>query len=71
MRFSAVFRDGDSAMNVTPLASSDLQSWSDIGLTETVTNVDQTDVPDGFRRRAWQASGTSTTLFIRFRLSYE
>jgi len=70
-RFTAVLRDGDSAMNIAPLASNDLQSWSGIGLTEIMTNVDQTGVPDGFRRRTWQASRTSTTLFIRFRISYE
>ena len=71
VRFTAVLRDGDSAMNIAPLASNDLQSWSGIGLTEIMTNVDQTGVPDGFRRRTWQASRTSTTLFIRFRISYE
>jgi hypothetical protein len=70
MRFSAIIREGDSAMSIAPLASTNLQSWSSVGLTE-LESVDQTDVPNGFRRRAWQAPGTSTTLFIRFRISYE
>jgi DNA/RNA endonuclease G (NUC1) len=70
MRFSAIIREGDSAMSIAPLASTNLQSWSSVGLTE-LESVDQTDVPNGFRRRAWQAPGTSTTLFIRFRISYQ
>lgn len=70
MRFSAVVRQGDSAMSVAPMASTNLQTWSSAALTE-LENVDQTDVPNGFRRRAWQAPATNTALFIRFRINYE
>ena len=70
MRFSAIVRSGDSALTVSPLVSTNLQSWSGVGLTE-LESVDQTDVPNGFRRRAWQAPATNASLFIRFEFSYQ
>ena len=70
IRFSAIVRQGDSAMSVSPLVSTNLHSWSSAGLTE-LENVDQTDVMPGFRRRAWQAPATTTALFVRFSVSYE
>ena len=70
MRFSAIVRSDDSALTVSPLVSTNLLSWNSVGLTE-LESVDQTDVPPGFRRRAWQAPTTNPSLFIRFSLSYE
>jgi hypothetical protein len=70
MRFSAILRDGDNALTVTPLVSTNLQSWSDTGLTEA-QNVSQAGVPDGFRRRTWEGPSSGSSVFIRFRISYE
>lgn len=70
MRFSVIVRSGDSALTISPLVSTNLQSWSNVGLAE-LESVDQTDVPPGFRRREWQAPATNPALFIRFSLSYE
>jgi len=70
MRFSAIVRSGDSALTVSPLVSTNLQSWSSAGIAE-LESVDQTDVPNGFRRRAWQAPATNASLFIRFEFSYQ
>ena len=70
MSFSAIVRDGDNALTVTPLASTNLQSWINTGLTEA-QNVSQSGVPAGFRRRAWEVSANSNALFIRFGVNYE
>jgi hypothetical protein len=69
-RFSTIVRDGDSALTVTPLASTDLRSgWSNAVLTEVTAN--QSGVPQGFLRRTWEVPGTNAALFIRFEVSYE
>jgi hypothetical protein len=70
VRFGAIVRDGDEALTVSPVTSTDLRAgWSSAGLTEVTT--DQSGVPTGFRRRAWEAPGTNAALFIRFEVSYE
>jgi hypothetical protein len=71
VRFIAVVRDGDTEMVVSPSINSDLRTaWSTAGLVE-ITDVGQTAVPAGFRRRVWEAGAGSNTLFIRFGVSYE
>ena len=70
VRFSAIVRDGDAALTVSPVTSTDLRAgWSSAGLTEVTT--DQGGVPPGFRRRSWEAPDTDAALFIRFEVSYE
>jgi hypothetical protein len=70
LSFSAVLRDGDNALAVTPLVSTNLQSWSETGLTE-VQNVSQAGVPAGFRRHTWEGPSSDSSVFIRFEVSYE
>jgi DNA/RNA endonuclease G (NUC1) len=70
MSFSAIVRDGDNALTVTPLLSTNLQSWTGTGFTEA-QNVSQSGVTAGFRRRTWEVPGTSAALSIRFRVGYE
>jgi hypothetical protein len=71
VRFTAIVRDGDTAMVVSPSISTDLRAaWSNTGVVE-IQNVDQAGVPAGFRRRTWEASAGSSALFIRFGVSYE
>jgi hypothetical protein len=72
VRFSAVVRINDSALVLTPTATSDLRStWSNAGITE-VPASEQSDVPSGFRRRTWKIPGApANSLFIRFGASYE
>ncbi|MGA1540277.1 MAG: DUF5011 domain-containing protein, partial [Chthoniobacterales bacterium] len=69
VRFSTIVRDGDTALTISPVVSTDLVSgWSDAGLTEL--SVSQSGVPQGFRRRTWESPDTGA-LFIRFSVSYE
>ncbi len=69
VRFSTIVRDGDTALTISPVVSTDLVSgWSDAGLTEL--SVSQSGVPQGFRRRTWESPDTDA-LFIRFSVSYE
>jgi DNA/RNA endonuclease G (NUC1) len=70
-RFTAIVRDSDPELVVTPSFSTDLRAaWSTVGLLE-IPNIDQAGVPAGFRRRAWEVSASSNALFIRFGVSYE
>lgn len=71
-RFSAVVRDNDNALRITPLVTSDLSSaWNDTAATEVAT-LDQENLPSGFRRRTWEVPGTeAAALFIRFEVGYE
>ena len=72
VRFSALVRDNDNALRITPLVTTDLRSaWGDTTATEVQT-LDQKNVPDGFRRRTWEVSGTeAAALFIRFEVAYD
>ena len=70
MSFSAVLRDGDNALAVAPLVSTNLQSWSETGLTEA-QNVSQAGVPAGFRRRTWEGPSSGSSVFVRFRVIYD
>ncbi len=70
IRFNFIVRDGDVALAITPTISTDLQNWSNAGLTE-MGNVDQANVPSGFRRRAWSSSGGKASLFMRLEIGYQ
>jgi endonuclease YncB( thermonuclease family) len=72
VRFSAVVRDNDNALRITPIITSDLRAaWSNTTATEVAT-LEQKNIPDGFRRRTWEVPGAdAAALFIRFEVSYE
>ena len=72
VRFSAIVRDSDNALRVTPMVTSDLRTaWSNTTATEVLT-PDQKNVPTGFRRRTWEVPGANAAaLFIRFEVGYE
>ena len=72
VRFSALVRDNDNALRITPLVTTDLRSaWGDTTATEVQT-LDQKNVPDGFRRHTWEVPvANAAALFIRFEVGYE
>ena len=72
VRFTAIVRDNDNALSITPVVTWDLRTaWSNTRATEVVT-FDQKNVPNGFRRRTWEVPGAdAAALFIRFEISYE
>ena len=72
VRFSAIVRDNDNALRITPLVTTDLRSaWSSTTAAEIQT-PDQKNVPGGFRRRTWEVPGAEgAALFIRFEFGYE
>lgn len=71
VRFSAIVRDDDAALRVTPLLTSDVRSgWSSTTANELL-NVEQEGVAVGFRRRTWEVSNANPdSLFVTFEVGY-
>ncbi len=68
----AIVRANDPTLSVTVQASADLISW-DLEVVE-ITGVDQSNVPDGFERRAWRTASSveeSDRLFVRITAKME
>jgi len=71
LRISAVVREDDSQLGfAAKSASNPVSSWTTNNVTE-LDNVNQSGVPAGFRRRAWQATQQNQPAqFMRLEVSY-